>query len=86
MNQSFPRVNVCLGTTCYVMGAAELMDSLETSTAARGCVVSGSTCLGTCTSRSGKSAPFVRVGETILAQATVEAIRDAVDSATLEAH
>ena len=54
-------VRVCLGTTCYVMGASELLGLLEGLPAElRGRIeVAGSNCLNLCQQGAFGRAPFV---------------------------
>jgi len=70
------KVEICVGTTCYILGAAELQelerflpDELRDQVE-----VTGVTCLGSCKAGSYGQAPFVRVNGELLAQATVGSI------------
>jgi len=76
------KVEICVGTTCYVLGAAELQE-LERflPEELRGCVeVSGVSCLGSCKAGSYGQAPFVRIDGEIMAQATVGGIIERIKS------
>ena len=77
------KITVCTGTTCFVMGGSELLlledqlpsDLRETSE------VEGATCLGFCKrAEYGKAqsdhAPFVKINDTVLEQATAAKIID----------
>lgn len=70
------KVDICVGTTCFVLGAAELQtldrflpiewrDQVE---------IIGSTCQGWCKERNYGQAPFVRINDEVMAQATIGAI------------
>jgi NADH:ubiquinone oxidoreductase subunit E len=71
------KVTVCTGTACFVMGGSELLlleDQLPPEL--RGTTeVEGATCLGLCKQAGGGDrsdhAPFVRINETVLDEATV---------------
>lgn len=70
------KVVICAGTTCYVMGGADLTglrDDLSAEIADQ-VEISGSPCLEFCKSEQHRSAPFVKVNDTIITQATVAKI------------
>lgn len=69
-------VRVCLGTTCYVMGASELLGLLEGLPAElRELIeVAGSNCLNLCQQGAFGRAPFVMIDDEVLAEATPEAL------------
>lgn len=71
-------VTVCTGTTCYVMGAAELIGELEEAISAGtlSATLKGSTCLGHCKSKENGEPPFVEVDGSVLSAATVEAVKE----------
>lgn len=80
-------VTICMGTACYVMGGAELLgavDALEEKYGDR-VTFEGSTCLGDCKRGRQHKAPFVKVNERLLAEATVESLTKAVEEALREA-
>ena len=79
------RLTVCTGTTCYVMGAAELIDEIQTAMEAGTCRVrlAGSPCLGYCKHRSHRSAPFVTVNDEVLEGASVERINALLERQTV---
>ena len=75
-------VKVCLGTTCFVMGGANLQELIEIIPRKYGdkVEVSGSPCLGMCSIQWNYSrAPYVKVGEDMVEEATVEKVLDVVD-------
>ena len=75
------KVEICLGTTCYVLGSFRL-STLEEQLPVdlRGVVdVVGSACLDLCHDRNYGNAPFVRVnGDRIVDNATVEKVIDVI--------
>ena len=67
------KVEICVGTTCFILGAAELQelerflpDDLKDKVE-----ISGAACLGMCKNANYGQAPFVRVGHTVIANAHV---------------
>ena len=70
------KVTICVGTTSYLLGAADLQE-LETFLPEdlKECVeVIGSHCLGVCKDNQYGNAPFVKVDDELIANATVGAI------------
>ncbi len=65
-------VEICLGTTCFVMGGAGLEDFMELlSEAEREQVtLKPSTCIGLCKDRAYGRAPYARVDGEAVAEAT----------------
>lgn len=75
-------VKVCMGTTCFVMGGANLQELTEIIPRKYGdkVEVSASPCLGMCSIQWHYSkAPYVKIGEDIIMEATVEKVLEAVD-------
>lgn len=75
-------VKVCLGTTCFVMGGANLQELIEIIPRKYGdkVEVSGSPCLGMCSIQWNYSrAPYVKVDDDMVEEATVEKVLDVVD-------
>ena len=75
-------VKVCLGTTCFVMGGANLQELVEIIPRKYGdkVEVEGSGCLGMCSIQWNYSkAPYVKVDEDIITEATVEKVLEAID-------
>ena len=66
-------VKICSGTTCYIMGGAELLAVADELTAEEQELVSveASTCLGVCKD-FGPKAPYVKVNDEVIASATME--------------
>lgn len=70
-------VKVCLGTTCFVMGASNLQSLTDIVSKKYGetVEVSGSPCLGVCsTNWEFSKAPYVKVNNEIVQEATVEKV------------
>lgn len=75
-------VKVCLGTTCFVMGSANLQELIELVPQKYGdkVDVSGVPCLGLCsTDWEFSKAPYVKVDNEIIKEATVEKVINAID-------
>ena len=75
-------VKVCLGTTCFVMGSANLQELIDIVPAKYGdkVDVSGVPCLGLCaTDWEFSKAPYVKVDDEIITGATVEKVLEAID-------
>lgn len=70
-------VRVCLGTTCFVMGSSNLQNLTELIPQKFGDQVEvvGSPCLGVCsTNWEYSKAPYVKVNDTIVQEATVDKV------------
>lgn len=80
-----PHISICVGTSCYVLGGAELINDVENAIDS-GCLrarLSGTPCLGYCTqSDSVGDAPFAEVEGVVVRGATVDKIRLGVDEST----
>jgi NADH:ubiquinone oxidoreductase subunit E len=76
-------VEICTGTTCFVMGAGQLLNlSEELPDRLKGLVdIRGSHCLGVCSDPQNGKPPFVRVDQRLLSEASVESIIAACDQA-----
>jgi len=75
-------VKVCLGTTCFVMGGANLQELIEIIPRKYGdkVEVEGSPCLGMCSINWHYSkAPYVKVNDEIVMEATVEKVLEAIN-------
>lgn len=70
------KVQICQGTTCYVMGAANLVQWINTLPEEVKCHldISGSHCLKLCTDGAFNGAPYVNVNDSIISSATPERI------------
>lgn len=69
-------VTICTGTTCYIMGASHLQcldEMLDPSIADRVEIV-GSHCLGFCDSDTHGKSPFVKVGNHLISDATLDKV------------
>ena len=75
-------VKVCLGTTCFVMGSANLQELIDIVPQKYGdkVDVSGVPCLGLCSADwEFSKAPYVKVDDEIISEATGEKVIDAID-------
>lgn len=75
-------VKVCLGTTCFVMGSANLQELIDIVPEKYGekVDVSGVPCLGLCSADwEFSKAPYVKVDNDIIKEATVEKVISAID-------
>ncbi len=75
-------VKVCLGTTCFVMGSANLQELIELVPKKYGdkVDVAGSPCLGLCSiDWEFSKAPYVKVDDEVIKEATVEKVLAAID-------
>ena len=75
-------VKVCLGTTCFVMGSANLQELIELVPAKYGdkVDVSGVPCLGLCSvDWEFSKAPYVKVNNEVIKEATVEKVLSEID-------
>lgn len=73
-------LHICQGTTCYVLGAAELATfaaNLPSDLRDRVCV-SGCRCLGLCREGAFGGAPYVTIDGQALSQATPETLLEAL--------
>lgn len=76
------KVEVCLGTTCFVMGASNLQELIDVVPAKYGnkVEVSGVPCLRFCSIDWEYSrAPYVKVDDEVIYEATVEKVLDAIE-------
>lgn len=76
-------VKVCLGTTCFVMGSSNLQELMETVPSKYGekADVMGVPCLGLCSiDWEFSRAPYVKVDDEVIYEATVEKVLSAIDS------
>lgn len=80
------QVEVCLGTTCYVLGAAKLaeMENRLPDELKHRVKIVGCPCLEVCHDRNYGNAPFVRIGDKIIENATVERVIEALWAAVGE--
>ena len=75
-------VKVCLGTTCFIMGSANLQELMEIVPERYGdkVDVSGVPCLGLCSADwEFSNAPYVKVADEIIKEVTVEKVLRAIN-------
>ena len=76
------KVQICLGTTCFVMGASDLQNMSDKLSGRFGDKVEvvAVACLGACNEKSSFSkAPFVKVGDVLIAEANFDKIVDQIE-------
>lgn len=76
------QVEICLGTTCFVMGSSHLQDLIEIIPRRYNDKVEvlGKPCLGLCSQDCEYSqAPYVKVDEEVVSQATVEKVLKVIE-------
>ena len=73
-------VSICTGTACFVMGASELMLlEEELSPELKEIVeVEGITCLDLCKNAECGKAPFVKINDQVLSQATLPLVMEKI--------
>ena len=76
-------VKICTGTLCYVMGGAELqvIDEYLPEDLLDKVDIKGAPCLEHCNNCDGPKAPFVEVGDKVIAEASVTKVVDAIKEA-----
>ena len=78
-------VKICMGTTCFVMGASNLQELMDIVPVKYGdkVEISGVTCLGRCSdpcdSSNYSSAPYVMVNDEVVDNATVEKVLSKIE-------
>ena len=80
LNEGKIKVQICLGTTCFVMGASKLQD-LERMLPPEWkdkADISAQTCLGMCQNQDSGfiKAPFVKINDEMIGEASVEKVID----------
>ncbi len=75
-------VELCFGTTCFVMGASKLqeIESIIPPQYRKRVEVKAHTCLDLCKNATYMKAPFVKVDGEIISEATVEKVLKAIES------
>jgi len=71
---------ICTGTTCYVMGAGELLGLGQHigEELAEHVEIVGSNCLELCKDEQYGSAPYVKVNETVICEATLTKVAEEI--------
>lgn len=74
-------VKICMGTTCFVMGASELQELTDIIPEKYGDKVEvvASTCLDFCSSSEESQAPYAMVDYEVISKATVEKVIEVID-------
>lgn len=75
-------VELCFGTTCFVMGASKLQDleSFIPPQHRSKVEIKANTCLDLCKNATYMKAPFVKVDGEIISEATIEKVVKAIES------
>lgn len=75
-------LDLCFGTTCFVMGASKLqeIESLIPPQYRKRVDIKAHTCLDLCKNATYMKAPFVKVDGEIISEATVEKVIKAIES------
>lgn len=76
------KVDICLGTTCFVMGGSSLQELIDIIPRKFGdkVEVNGSTCLEMCSQNTEYTkAPYVRVNDEIISEATSEKVLEKIN-------
>lgn len=70
------KVKICVGTTCFVMGASELqnLEDFLPEEMKNKVEISGTTCLGACKDDRYGDAPFVTVNDEVISNGTINSI------------
>ena len=81
-NTSKVLVELCFGTTCFVMGASKLqeLESFIPPQYKNKVEVKAYTCLDLCKNATYMKAPFVKIDGEIISEATVEKVLKAIES------
>jgi len=75
-------VKICMGTTCFVMGASQLQELIDIAKTRYGddVEVAGCPCLDICSKNSEYSkAPYVDVNGSIISEATIDKVLYEID-------
>jgi len=75
-------VKICMGTTCFVMGASQLQDVIDIAKRRYGddVEVEGCPCLELCSKNSEYSkAPFVKIDNVVISEATIDKVLQEID-------
>ena len=75
-------VELCFGTTCFVMGASKLqeLESFIPPQYKNSVDIKANTCLDLCKNATYMKAPFVKIDGEIISEATVEKVVRAIES------
>lgn len=75
-------IELCFGTTCFVMGASKLQDieSIIPPQYKKYVEVKANTCLDLCKNAFYMKAPFVKIDGEVIQEATVEKILKVIES------
>ncbi len=82
-NNDLINIRICTGTTCYVMGASDLLtlEDYIPGINRNSIRISGATCLGFCRDKKLKP-PFVEIDGEIISQADLEKVLEIIKAKT----
>ncbi|WP_028974265.1 (2Fe-2S) ferredoxin domain-containing protein [Spirochaeta cellobiosiphila] len=70
------KVEICLGTTCYLLGAADLLEELKELNQTQSFELKGTNCLQACKLRDQYGAPpYIKIDGQILGNAHIDMVR-----------
>lgn len=74
------KIQICAGTTCYVMGAGEILEQRNkiTERFPDRCKIEAVNCMDLCKQGKYGQAPFAKVGDTVIPEANVNKIIEQV--------
>lgn len=74
-------IEICLGTTCFVMGASKLqeLESFIPEKYKDIVEVKANTCMDLCKNSTYMKAPFVKVGDELVSEASVEKVLNVLE-------
>ncbi len=74
-------VKICMGTTCFVMGASQLQELMDIIPSKYGdkVEIQGVPCLEFCNVNTESNAPYVAVADTIVKNATVDKVLETIE-------
>lgn len=77
------KLEICCGTTCYILGASELIkiDSVMNPEWLEHVDINIIPCMGLCTSEDLNGAPYVKINGEIISQASLKTVLDKLQEA-----
>lgn len=76
------KVQICVGTACHIMGAADLitLEDLIAEPLRDRVEISGTTCMGLCKDETNGKPPFVVIDGETLAEATLDQVLQRIEA------
>ncbi len=75
------KLTICAGTTCFVMGASDIFlieEELSPDLKER-VIIDGATCLGNCKNPECGKAPFVKINDEIIPNASMLSVKERIE-------